>query len=159
MTSAEDSDQKSRTALRGAPSDEEPNFKRRIFDSAIEAEFETGKREETVEEAQRSVAKRLARATLGFIVIGIGIALLPLPGPGWALIIIGLTMLPFAWAERTVRIIRRKVPGIPEDGRIPNSTWVILGFTMITFSTLSILFGDDMTGWIRSVGNPDRLLG
>ena len=41
--------------------------------------------------------------------IGVGLAGLLLPGPGWVMIIFGLSLLPFAWAERTVLLIRRKV--------------------------------------------------
>ncbi len=158
MTSADDRDQMSQTPESGAPIGKPP-FSAVVVDAAIQAEFETGRREASVEEAKRSIFKRLLRAVAGFTLIGIGAALIVLPGPGWVMIVIGLTMLPFAWAERTVKIIRKKIPGIPEEGRIPNSTWVVLGATMITFMTLSVLFGSDVSGWIRSIGHPSKLLG
>ena len=85
--------------------------RQRIGESAIQAEFETGRREETLEEARAGAIRRTFRAVGGFMVIGIGIALLPLPGPGWLVIILGLSMLPFAWAERTILMIRQKIPG------------------------------------------------
>ena len=87
----------------------------RIVEAAYEAERETGRREETEEELRRGVIIRLARMVGGFVLIGVGISLLVLPGPGWVMIVIGLSLLPFAWAERTIRAIRRRVPGIPED--------------------------------------------
>ena len=84
----------------------------------------------------------------GFVLIGIGIALLPLPGPGWVTIVIGLSLLPFAWAERTISLIRSKVPGIPDEGRIPLRTWIIMGVMTISFVAISVLFGEVIGRWI-----------
>jgi hypothetical protein len=76
------------------------------------------------------------------------------------MIIFGLSLLPFAWAERTVLLIRRKVPGVPEEGTIPLRTWIIMGLLLVVFTTLSLLFGDDITRWLSGLwGDPDRLLG
>lgn len=119
-----------------------------LADAAIEAEFETGRREETFEEARAGAIRRTARAVGGFAVIGMGIALLPLPGPGWVVIIIGLTMLPFAWAERTILTIRRSIPGIPEDGRIPLSTWIVMGTMVVVFSAVAFFFGGAIGSWL-----------
>ena len=135
-------------------------FVERLSAAAIEAEFETGRHEETVEEARHGVMIRLARIVGGFAVIGIGVAALPLPGPGWVIIIVGLSLLPFAWAERTVMLIRRKVPGVPAEGTIPLSTWIIMGVMVATFSTISIVYGAEITTWLASLwGDPDRLFG
>ncbi len=93
----------------------------RIEEAAVEAEFRTGVHEDTVEEAKAHIALRLARMTLGFLTVLVGIILLPLPGPGWVIIAGGLVILSqdFVWAERTLRYVRSKVPGLPEDGSIP----------------------------------------
>lgn len=132
----------------------------RLSAAAMEAERETGHREETAEEARRGVFIRVARIIAGFTVIGVGLAGLLLPGPGWVMIIFGLTLLPFAWAERTVLLIRRKVPGVPEEGTIPMRTWIVMGALLVCFTTLSLLFGDDITRWLSELwGDPDRLLG
>lgn len=131
----------------------------RLGAAAIEAERQTGHYEETVEEARRNVIIRLARIVGGFTVIGIGLAGLALPGPGWLIIIFGLSLLPFAWAERTIRLIRSKIPGVPEDGTIPMSTWIIMGVLLVAFTTLSIVYGQDITSWIAGLwGDPDELL-
>ena len=74
---------------------------------------------ETEQEPRRGVVIRLVRMFAGFLIIGIGISGLVLPESGWLLIILGLSLLPFAWAERAIRLIRRKIPGVHEDGRIP----------------------------------------
>ncbi len=142
------------------PHDHDPRWLDRLNAAAIEAEYETGRRESTAEEARRGVIIRLARIIGGFTIIGIGLAGLLLPGPGWVMIIFGLSLLPFAWAERTVLLIRRKVPGVPEEGTIPLRTWIIMGLLLVVFTTLSVLFGDDITRWLSGLwGDPDRLLG
>ena len=129
-----------------------------VTEAAIEAELETGLREETRAEAKRHVAFRLLSIIGGFTVIGLGIAALPLPGPGWLIIIVGLQMLPFEWARRTIRLIRRRIPGVPEEGGIPAKTWAIMGAIVVVFSVLSIMFGDNLNTWLsESFGDPDRL--
>lgn len=131
-----------------------------VRDAAIEAEFETGVREDTVEEARRHILVRLLKSVGGFVLIGVGIAALPLPGPGWLIIILGLSLLPFAWAERTIVLIRRRIPGVPEEGRIPGRTLAVMGVCIFAFSAASILWGSHVTDWISGLwGDPDRVLG
>ena len=60
--------------------------------AAIDAERSTGAREETVAEAKRHILVRLGRAIAGVVVVLVGIALLPLPGPGTLTIIAGLAL-------------------------------------------------------------------
>jgi hypothetical protein len=132
----------------------------RLSAAAIEAEFETGRQEETLEEARRGVIIRLVRIIAGFAIIAIGLAGLALPGPGWIIIIFGLSLLPFAWAERTVLLIRQKIPGVPDEGTIPLRTWIIMGVLLVVFMTVSIVFGPTITEWLAGLwGDPDRLFG
>jgi uncharacterized protein (TIGR02611 family) len=58
---------------------------------------------------QRS-GKRIAVSIAGFAVLLAGVVLLVLPGPGWLLIFIGLSILAtqYVWAERLLRAARRK---------------------------------------------------
>ena len=58
---------------------------------------------------QRS-GKRVAVTIAGFAVLLVGIALLVLPGPGWLLIFIGLTILAteYVWAQRLLNAAKRK---------------------------------------------------
>lgn len=87
--------------------------------AAIEAERETGVREETVAEAKRHILVRLGRAIAGVVVVLVGIALLPLPGPGTLTIIAGLALLssdvPFA--RRLLHRLRDRLPA-DEQGRV-----------------------------------------
>lgn len=47
-------------------------------------------------------AYRLVVAVAGFVVIGVGVVLLPLPGPGWLIIFLGLGLLAteYEWSRR-----------------------------------------------------------
>jgi uncharacterized protein (TIGR02611 family) len=48
---------------------------------------------------------------LGAIVVIVGIVLIPLPGPGWAIVILGLAIwaVEFAWARHLLHFTRRHV--------------------------------------------------
>jgi uncharacterized protein (TIGR02611 family) len=50
---------------------------------------------------QRGKAYRMAFTAVAFLIVIGGLALVPLPGPGWAIVFIGLGMLSleFKWAE------------------------------------------------------------
>ena len=129
-----------------------------LREAAIQAEFETGIHEATVEEARAHVLLRLLRISLGTIVTLVGIVALPLPGPGWLIIAGGLAILSrdVEWAGRLLRYIRKRVPGVPEDGALPRATIVKLGLTTATFVALSLYwtfgggkewFSDQWTDW------------
>jgi uncharacterized protein (TIGR02611 family) len=51
---------------------------------------------------------RVAVTLVGFAVVAIGIVLLPLPGPGWVIIFVGLGVLAseYEWAARLLRWVR-----------------------------------------------------
>lgn len=54
---------------------------------------------------------RIGVLVLGLAVIAVGVALVPLPGPGWLIVFAGLAVLAseFAWADRLLRFARSKV--------------------------------------------------
>lgn len=107
-------------------------------DAAMRAEYDTGAREETEAEARSGVLARLARMTLGTIVLIIGIIMMPLPGPGGVIVAAGLAILArdVAWAERLLRYVRRRMPGVPEDGKIPRSSLI----TMLFVTAAGLMF-------------------
>ena len=74
--------------------------------AAIQGEYETGRREKTEAGAKAHVAVRMARMTAGTIVTLVGLAMMPMPGPGLPVLAIGLAILArdVAWA---VGILRR----------------------------------------------------
>lgn len=57
------------------------------------------------------VTVRVVLTVLGFVVTGTGIALIPLPGPGWAIVIAGLAILAleYAWAHHLLTFTKRQV--------------------------------------------------
>ena len=110
----------------------------RFEEAAIEAEFETGYREETREEARRGVVTRLLRMTSGSLVTIIGVIMMPLPGPGLLIVAVGLGILSrdVAWADRLLQIVRKRLPS-DSDGRLPRSsivTMTVLALAGVTFS-------------------------
>ena len=110
----------------------------RFEEAAIEAEFETGFREETREEARRGVVTRLLRMPAGTLVTILGVIMMPLPGPGLLIVAIGLGILSrdVAWADRLLQIVRKRLPS-DSDGRLPRSsivTMVVMALAGITFS-------------------------
>uniref|UniRef100_UPI0037C90955 TIGR02611 family protein n=1 Tax=Micromonospora craniellae TaxID=2294034 RepID=UPI0037C90955 len=59
------------------------------------------------------LALRVVIGVLGALVVTIGIVLIPLPGPGWLLVIFGLGIwaVEFHWAKRLLAFTRRHVYG------------------------------------------------
>jgi uncharacterized protein (TIGR02611 family) len=57
------------------------------------------------------IALRIAVALAGALVVGVGIFLIPLPGPGWLIVIGGLAIwaVEFAWARRLLAFTKRHV--------------------------------------------------
>jgi uncharacterized protein (TIGR02611 family) len=99
---------------------------RRLRQAALRAEYETGRHERTERAARTNVAVRLARMSVGGVVCVAGVVMLLLPGPGLLAIAAGLAILAkdVAWADRLLRYVRRRIPGVPDDGRIPRSAIV-----------------------------------
>src|SRR3569833_4763676 len=57
------------------------------------------------------IALRIAVGILGALVIALGIILIPFPGPGWAIVILGLAIwaIEFTWAKALLDFTRRQV--------------------------------------------------
>ena len=113
----------------GEPEQELP-LRERLREAAIEAEYETGVREDTEEQARASIHIRLARMSLGFLLLVAGVLMLALPGPGWLTIAAGLAILSkdVAWAERALDRVRRRLPA-DADGSV--DTRVVIGSILV----------------------------
>ncbi|MEU2615047.1 TIGR02611 family protein [Micromonospora sp. NPDC007271] len=57
------------------------------------------------------ITLKIAVAIVGAIIVTVGIALIPLPGPGWLIVIAGLGVwaVEFIWARRLLTFTRRNV--------------------------------------------------
>jgi len=96
----------------------------RLEEAAIAAEFETGEREETVDEAKSHLLVRVARIFAGTLVVMAGTAMLLLPGPGLLVIAAGLSILSIdvPFARRLLDQVRARLPQ-DADGSVPR--WVL----------------------------------
>ena len=76
----------------------------------------------------RAVARRLGVAVVGALIVLVGLVLVPLPGPGWPVVFIGLSFLgrEFPWAARlstwAQRRVRQAVRWVRRRGRPPSGT-------------------------------------
>jgi uncharacterized protein (TIGR02611 family) len=59
------------------------------------------------------IALKLFVGVFGALVVALGLVLIPLPGPGWALVILGLAIwaVEFVWAKHLLRFTRARVQG------------------------------------------------
>ena len=57
------------------------------------------------------LALRIGVGTLGTLVVALGIVLIPFPGPGWAIVILGLAIwaIEFTWAKSLLEFTKRHV--------------------------------------------------
>ena len=55
--------------------------------------------------------KRIAITIAGFLVVLLGLIMIPLPGPGWLIVFLGLGILAreYVWAERLLNTAKQKV--------------------------------------------------
>ncbi|HET8680648.1 MAG TPA: TIGR02611 family protein [Micromonosporaceae bacterium] len=57
------------------------------------------------------IALKIAVSVVGGLVVAVGIVLIPLPGPGWGIVILGLAVwaIEFAWAKHLLRFTRAQI--------------------------------------------------
>jgi uncharacterized protein (TIGR02611 family) len=72
---------------------------------------------------------RIAFMILAFVVVLAGLALVPLPGPGWAIVFVGLGMLAleFEWAEKLLIKALQQAERAREKARNTTPTQKVLG--------------------------------
>ena len=108
----------------------------KLEQAAIEAEFETGRQEETVAEAKRHILVRIGRVTLGIVVLFAGLLMLPLPGPGLVTIAAGLALLAsdVPYARKLLENVRKRLPA-DSEGNV--SRPVVVGGLVVSVITIS----------------------
>ena len=59
----------------------------------------------------KGLVRRVAVALAGGVVVLVGLALVPLPGPGWPVVFLGLSLLgrEFPWAARLSSALQRRL--------------------------------------------------
>jgi hypothetical protein len=105
-------------------------------DAAVEAELSSGKRESSAEDAKSHILVRLARMSIGTVVLLVGLAAMVGPGPGLLIVALGLSILArdVAWADRLLQRVRDRLPS-DDDGSLPRSTVVTM--TLMTLAALA----------------------
>ena len=93
--------------------------------------------------------KRVIQIGAGVILIAAGIVMLVVPGPGLVAIMVGLNLI--KPDNFIVRWMRRKVPGIPEEGAVPKKYLVLGAAFLVVSTTVGILYGPAITDWLLSL--------
>jgi uncharacterized protein (TIGR02611 family) len=104
---------------------------------------------------------RIGIGVLGTLVVALGIVLIPFPGPGWAIVILGLAIwaIEFVWAKNLLEFTKRHVQSWTRwVGRqsIPVRAIIgVVGMTFVAFvvwASVRISFGVDLAvmvwGWL-----------
>lgn len=106
---------------------------------------------------------RIGIAVLGLLIVATGIVLLPLPGPGWLIIFLGLGIWAseFSWAQRLLGFARDKVRAWEQWLR-GQPWWVsaLVGLATLLFvlAIFWVMFAiSGVPGWIPDVAR-DQLL-
>lgn len=81
------------------------------------------RRERIRERRALDFAYRVVVGVVGFMVLAVGIAAIPYPGPGWAIVFLGLAILAseFYWAHRTLAFTKRRYD--KAIGWLRNQSW------------------------------------
>jgi hypothetical protein len=112
----------------------------RLLDKAVEAELETGSREETIQEAKAHLLVRIGRIAAGTVLCVVGVLGFILPVlPGWLLLIPGLVLLSFdvPFAARLLEKVRHRMPQ-DADGNLPKSTIVLSVAVVVVAASVSL---------------------
>ncbi|HZM81231.1 MAG TPA: TIGR02611 family protein [Candidatus Limnocylindrales bacterium] len=93
-------------------------------------------------------------AAWGALVVAVGIVLIPLPGPGWLIVILGLTILAieFVWARNLLRFTRDKLRAWTRWlGRQPLFVRILFGLAGLVFvgavAYLTLRFSLGLDAW------------
>jgi uncharacterized protein (TIGR02611 family) len=101
------------------------------------------------------LALKIGIGVLGGLVVAIGIVLIPFPGPGWAIVIVGLAILAleFAWAKNLLEFTKRQVQSwtrwIGRQSLPVRAVIGVVGFVFvcaIVWLSVKLSFGVDLIG-------------
>src|SRR4051812_16620867 len=89
------------------------------------------------------LALKIGVGVLGTLVVAVGIVLIPFPGPGWAIVILGLAILAleFTWAKNLLDFTRRHVKSWTQwIGRQSLLMRAVLGLVGMVFVAAVVYF-------------------
>ncbi len=108
-----------------------------FYESAIEAEKDTGRREKTPQKAKRSLIIRISSIILGTLITLLGVIMFVTPGPGLLVVAAGLGILAIdvPFARNLLNSVKKRLPQ-DEKGKLSKQTIAL----MIAMTVLGILF-------------------
>ncbi len=89
------------------------------------------------------LALKIGVGVLGALVVAVGVVLIPFPGPGWAIVILGLAILAleFAWAKDLLTFTKRHVRNWTHwVGRQSLGLRILLGIVGMVFVVAVVYF-------------------
>jgi len=96
--------------------------------------------------------KRALQVFLGVTLVVVGIPMIPLAGPGWAVVLVGLNLIkPDNALSRWIRKQLSRLGIVPEEGAVPKRYFVIGGLLLLVSSVLSIVYGAQVLAWARGL--------
>lgn len=93
--------------------------------------------------------RRILQIGAGVLLVIAGIAMMVIPGPGVLTALVGLNLI--KPDNFIVKWIRRRVPGIPEDGAVPKRYLVTGALFFVGTTAISILYGDELFDWFTGL--------
>jgi len=79
--------------------------------------------------------KRVLQVFLGITLVVVGIPMIPLAGPGWAVVLVGLNLIkPDNALSRWIRKQLSRLGIVPEEGAVPKRYFVIGGLLLLISS-------------------------
>ncbi|MDH4354294.1 MAG: TIGR02611 family protein [Actinomycetota bacterium] len=99
----------------------------------------------------RQMVWRAVSTGIGSAIVVVGIVLLPLPGPGWAIIFLGLAVLAteYVWAHRLLRFTKQKAQGAASSAFSPENrrrTWALILIGSLLAAAVIALYVEQY-GW------------
>jgi uncharacterized protein (TIGR02611 family) len=91
--------------------------------------------------AVRQMIWRVVATTIGVLIVLFGVSLLVLPGPGWAIIFLGLAVLAteYAWAHRLLVVTKDKAQGAASSAFAPENRKRTVVLTLIVLFLIAAL--------------------
>jgi uncharacterized protein (TIGR02611 family) len=107
------------------------------------------------------LAKKIVVSVLGGLVLAIGLVLIPLPGPGWLIVLggLGIWAIEFMWARNLLRFTRNKLRAWTTwVGLQPLPVRLLIGLIGLLFVTGMVLLTIRYSFGVNLISNGWRML-
>jgi uncharacterized protein (TIGR02611 family) len=96
---------------------------------------------------------RIAVGVIGLVVLGLGIVAIPYPGPGWAIVFVGLGILAteFDWAKRLLALARERYDRVMDWFHRQHAIVQILGGLLTAFVVFATLWLLGAVDWAAKI--------